>query len=216
MIKGLTENLHHWEDKGWILVHNAHLFRIAAYLLKRRSAKTSFTWVKGHSGALGNEESDRLAKEGAMKDIPERLEIQIPTEFDLQGAKLATIDQATAYQGIRKRRTKAPRPDAQENLRMTREALERINGTKETDAMIWKDMRKPILRARVQQYLYKTMHKAYMIGDKWIGIPTYEGRAECLICQRIESMQHILLECENNIRTLIWTKAKELWPHGQN
>ena len=59
-----------------------------------------------------------------MKDIPKRLETQIPTKFDLQGAKLVTIDQATSYQGIRKRRTKPPHPDAQENLKMTREALE--------------------------------------------------------------------------------------------
>ena len=216
VIKGLTENLHNWEDKGWIRVHNAHLFQIAAYLLKRRSAKTSFTWTKGHNGTLGNEESDRLAKEGAMKDVPERINIQIPTEFDLQGAKLATIDQVTAYQGIRQSRTKPPRPDAQENLQTTREALEQLNGTKETNPTIWIGMRKPILRTRVQQFLYKSMHKAYMIGDKWIGIPSYEDRAKCLICQRRESMEHILLECTNDIRTLIWKKAKDIWPHGQN
>ena len=60
------------------------------------------------------------------------------------------------------------------------------------------------------------MHKAYIIGDKWIGILNYKGRVKCLICRRIESMQHILLECKNNIHTLIWKKAKELWPHGQH
>jgi ribonuclease HI len=29
----------------------------------------AFTWVKGHDGTLRNEESDKLAKEGAMKEI---------------------------------------------------------------------------------------------------------------------------------------------------
>lgn len=34
VIKGLTEHLHEWEDKGWIKVKNAHLFKVAAFLLK--------------------------------------------------------------------------------------------------------------------------------------------------------------------------------------
>ena len=215
VINGLTEHLHHWEDRGWILVQNDHLFKAAAYLLKRRSARTAFTWVKGHSGTQGNEESDKLAKEGALKDVPEQIDLQIPTEFDLQGAKLATIDQSTAYQGIRKSRQPPPRQDAQENLQIIRRAIENINGTKETDATIWAGVRKPIIQTRVRQFLYKTIHQAYKIGEKWIGIPNGEQKALCTKCRQTESMQHILLQCQHDARKLIWEKAKELWPHGQ-
>lgn len=136
VIRGLTEYLHHWEDRGWIQVQNKHLLKTAAYLLKQRSTRTSFTWVKGHNGTLGNKESDRLAKEGAMKDTPKDIDTQIPIKFDLQGVKLATIDQATAYQGIRERKPKQPRQDTYENLQTIKGAIERINGTKETDAVI--------------------------------------------------------------------------------
>ncbi len=52
---------------------------------------------------LGNKESDKLAKEGAEKEIPEPIDIQILTDFDVQGVKLATINQATAYKGILKK-----------------------------------------------------------------------------------------------------------------
>jgi len=54
VIKGLTEHLHHWEDRGWIRIQNIQLFQTAAFLLKRRSTRTCFTWVKGHNGTRKN------------------------------------------------------------------------------------------------------------------------------------------------------------------
>lgn len=57
-------------------------------------------WVKGHDGIEGNEGSDRLAKQGANKRLPDLLNLEIPTDFDIQGAKLPTLTQATAYRGI--------------------------------------------------------------------------------------------------------------------
>ncbi|KAN0115797.1 Ribonuclease H-like domain containing protein, partial [Russula decolorans] len=66
-IAGLTKHLNTWEDIGWIGIKNAAFFKRAAYLLKSRTATTHFKWVKGHNGDHGNEESNRLAKEGADK-----------------------------------------------------------------------------------------------------------------------------------------------------
>ncbi|KAH9000577.1 hypothetical protein EDB86DRAFT_2904669 [Lactarius hatsudake] len=111
----LTTHLKNWEDNGWIGIKNAKLFKRVAYLLKRRTAPTWVSWVKGHAGILGNEESDKLAKEGAEKRDAERarkrgpgyrynadvLSLNIPVIFDIQGAKLETLSQAVAYKGIR-------------------------------------------------------------------------------------------------------------------
>lgn len=71
---------------------------------------THFQWVKGHNGDHRNEESDRLAKERAEKAIPDELDLQIPTEFDIQGAKLSAMMQALAYKGIRQMKTKSSLP----------------------------------------------------------------------------------------------------------
>jgi ribonuclease HI len=100
-IDGLTTNLKVWEDRGWIGIKNTPFFQRAAYLLKHQTATTTFQWVKGHNGKEGNEESDTLTKEGATKDNYNPLELEIPKEFDIQGAKLATATQAIAYAGIR-------------------------------------------------------------------------------------------------------------------
>lgn len=83
VINGLTTYLHIWEDLGWISIKNAALFKKAVHLLKQRTATTHFKWIKGHSGNLGNEESDALAKRGADKDPPDEIDLTIPPEFDI-------------------------------------------------------------------------------------------------------------------------------------
>ena len=100
-INGLTTHLPQWEDQGWIGIQNAPFFKKAAYLLRKRTAPTTFQWIKGHSGDDRNEECDRLAKEGARRLTPDNLDLEIPKEFNIQGAKLATLTQSSAYKGIR-------------------------------------------------------------------------------------------------------------------
>ena len=91
VIEGLTTHLGNWEDDGWINIKNARLFRKAAYLMRHRSATTTMQWVKGHDGNPGNEGSDALAKQGANKRRPDPLNLEVPTDFDVQGAKLPTL-----------------------------------------------------------------------------------------------------------------------------
>jgi ribonuclease HI len=213
VIEGLTKHLPNWDDIGWTAIQNAPLLQRAAFLLRRRTAVTQFKWVKGHSGDHGNEESDKLAKEGAEKEIPDNLDLQIPDEFTIQGAKLSAMTQALAYKAIRKITTKNAPPITPNLLQKIREAIHNFNGQSETDAAIWKSLRKPILRTRVQQFLYKSIHQALMVGDVWNHIPNYEYRETCPTCNTTESMEHILTRCNENANRIIWTLAKETWPH---
>ena len=104
VINGLTTHLESWENDGWINIKNANLFRKAAHLMRYRSAKTTMQWVKGHDGNPGNEASDELAKQGANKRFPDPLNLEIPEEYDIRGAKLPTLTQATTYKGILERK----------------------------------------------------------------------------------------------------------------
>ncbi|KAG0700961.1 RnaseH-domain-containing protein [Suillus ampliporus] len=184
-IEGLTKNLPEWENRGWIDVKNT-------YHLRKRSAQTSFIWVKGHNGHHGNEQADRLANEGANKQNEDIIDLSVPDEFNLQGAALRKTTN---------------------NLDITRYAIQTLTGHLEEDATIWKGCRNKDLPRKIQQFLYKAIHGAYRIGEYWSNIPTYEHRAKCSHCQvEIETLEHIMLECPNNVRTMIWNLASNLWP----
>ena len=159
-----------------------------AYLLRCQSAPTTFTWVKSHRGNQGNKESDRLTKEGANKQTPDELDLDVPDEFNVQGAKLRTITQALAYRGIMEKRQRPTREGSEENIEEARRAIAMINKSQETTEMIWTNLKKPVLRHRVQQFLFKAMHKAYMIGNVWNEIPDHQDRAVCTTCNKTESM----------------------------
>lgn len=192
-----------------------HTVPKAATLLRQRTAPTMFRWVKGHQGNLGNEESDRLAKEGARKNHQDLIDLQNTNEFHPQGAKLQAMTQATAYQGIRMIKTSKEPPVAAELINEVREEINNYTGEYETNGTIWMSLRKPVLRTRVQQFLYKTIHQAHMIGDVWSHIPGFGQRQFCTVCDETDSIEHILVHCQANTRRIIWDLAEQQWPHAQ-
>ena len=213
VIEGLTTHLENWENEGWIGIKNANLFRKAAHLLRMRSARTIFQWTKGHNGTIGNKESDRLAKQGASKPDPDPLNLEIPMEFDTQGAKLAALTQAKAYRGILERINPEPRQTTERNLQLTRDSITRLMGDTETDATLWRNLRKSSIRPLIQQFLYKAMHGIYMVGPYWRHITGHEDRGTCTTCDTLDSMEHILTQCREPTAHLIWSYARKLWPH---
>lgn len=164
VIQGLTTHLLLWENIRWISIKNALLFKRAAYLLKKCTATTHFRWINGHSGDQGNKGSDTLAKKGTRKPQQDEIDLSILTEFNIQGAKLSATLQAIAYRGIMECNPKQEQKAAKENLKKTQDALELFSSTNETDEKIWQSLRKKEIRTQVKQFLYKTMHHAYMVG----------------------------------------------------
>jgi hemerythrin len=90
---------------GWISIQNKEWFKKVAYLLRQRSTPT-FQWVKGHNGEKGNEESNKLAKQGVEKQTTDEIDLTILQHFDPQGAHLLTIMQSLTYKGIEEHRNK--------------------------------------------------------------------------------------------------------------
>lgn len=66
VIHGLHTTHHTWEDQGWLGVENSDLWKIALQEMRTRRAKTRIAKVKAHSNIHGNDQADRLAKEGTF------------------------------------------------------------------------------------------------------------------------------------------------------
>ena len=96
----------------------------------------TFQWVKGHDGVEGNKQCDQLAKEGAANLTPADLDLNIPDNFNVQGAKISSLTQALAYKGILKRKPILIRQSPTENIEWARAAIKRFTGNDETDTTI--------------------------------------------------------------------------------
>ncbi|MBL0374019.1 ribonuclease HI [Rhizobium sp. KVB221] len=94
VVKGVNEWRHGWKRNGWkrggpnateknqSLANAAVWVAIDEALTIRRAANISVAWVKGHSGAIGNERADELAEMG-RQSITEA-DMPIETDLDVQ------------------------------------------------------------------------------------------------------------------------------------
>ena len=133
--------------------------------------------MKGHQGTWSNEECGKLVKEGASKNAPDTLSLSISEEYDLQGAKLATIIQAIAYRGIREGCKKDACTIMDTNIKAAREAIAAFTGSDETNETIWKSIRKCTIHLQVQQFLFKAIHNTPIVGEVWLNIEGFQGHA---------------------------------------
>ncbi|KAF5382437.1 hypothetical protein D9615_002719 [Tricholomella constricta] len=213
VIDGLTKNLTAWEDKGWIGVLNKDILKATVAQLRMRKGKTLFTKVKGHSGNMGNDGADALANEGAMKDPTnaDAVDLQIPPNFDLSGAKLTTVTQALLYQGIMELSTVKIRRKTLIHLDMVRHTIKDNVGNLPSDRRIWNSLQCKDISRNISAFLWRTMHNSYPIGDFWSRITNFEHRSQCQTCNTEESMDHILTECPDSCQDTIWRLAENLW-----
>ncbi|KAJ7691631.1 hypothetical protein B0H17DRAFT_934963, partial [Mycena rosella] len=63
----------------------------------------------------------------------------------------------------------------------------------------------------IRFFLWMMIHEGYKIGRHWEKIEGHEYKAKCSKCGTVESMQHILTQCDAPGQEAIWELASELW-----
>ncbi|KAF5381553.1 hypothetical protein D9615_005523 [Tricholomella constricta] len=211
VIEGLTKNLNTWEDKGWIGISNRTILKATVAQLRARKGTTLFTKVKGHSGDVGNDGADALAKMGAMKNEADAIDLQILENFDLSGAKLSTMTQALLYKGIMEQETVKTRRKTLIHLDIVRHTIQEKMGDLPSDSRIWQSLYNRDISKNISAFLWRAMHNSYPIGDFWSQITNFEHRSKCQTCDTEESMDHILTECPDSCQGTVWRLAETLW-----
>ncbi|KAH8825451.1 ribonuclease H-like protein [Flagelloscypha sp. PMI_526] len=216
VITSHTTNLKNLEDKGWIGVKNANTIRASIAYLHSRGAKSSFKWIKGHSGDHGNEEADKLAEKGAKMKSPKIVSDDAPQEFLLTGAKLSKLTQRLATRGIREFKAlwkpHLQRHSTTQMLDAVRDAVSQTSNIMPSDAQIWKSIRHKDFLTNIKHFMYKNMHQAYKIGPYWAKQETNAHYAICPLCDPDEeSMAHIIFDCQAPAVKTIHDLASEIW-----
>jgi len=209
-IENITENLTKWEDKNWIDVRNSNDWKALAYLLRRKSGTTEFKWIKGHSGIEGNEKADRLADKGRTAEETYEM-TKIPKNFQITGARLQTLTQAQAYKIIMKNKEITPGGQkTKEKLEYIQEEIYERWKTKPTKEMIWKGIYNKDTNRKISDFIWRIVHNRVKCGSFFNKIPNWEEKQYCYRCKQIESVDHILIHCQENHQEAIWEKTETL------
>ncbi|OJT07924.1 hypothetical protein TRAPUB_1181, partial [Trametes pubescens] len=218
VMDALTKYRAKHEDTGFIMTKNGQLTCAILAALRARKAHTGFKWVKGHDGHPRNEGADKQAGAGALLPPDEDINLAAPEALRLSGAKLARTTQKIAYSAIRTRKEKTvpPRPSTVANIANIASELGEICKYQVRDDAIWLSLRKKDITREARQFMWKTIHDAFMVGRHWLrqSMPDpLRERATCKVCLELESMDHILFRCQAEGWETICSLFEEIWRH---
>ncbi|KAJ6554399.1 hypothetical protein B0H19DRAFT_857027, partial [Mycena capillaripes] len=204
----MTRDLEKRENTGWIGTPNSAPMRTLAAALKKRKAKTLFS-SKGR--AEGIENATSLARAALLKEETDPFYLHISPRERLAGAKLSSMTQSISYKGIKELNDPVSRKATEENVKRIQEALKENFGNLPKPSAIWASIRQKDISWNVRNFLWRSMHGAHRLGKYWTHIPECEERANCTHCGELESLEHILFECQSPGQSQIWALAEELW-----
>jgi len=146
------------------------------------------------------------------KDDADSIELRIPEEHKLQGARLVIMTQNLAYDWITQLKKLRPiTRKGQENLKDTLDALEDLGSPRPTEQKLWKDLKYSKRRNNIGDWFWKLIHGRLRSGAYWKNFPGYEETVYCKHCQNLETMNHILFSCTTEGREHIWEMAEKLY-----
>jgi hypothetical protein len=205
IIESFTKKITEWEECGCINIPNKEFIKPIVSHLRAQGAITT---LKKETGQIGSKNAKVLANTGVHKEQCDALDLNPNQNFNLTGAQLSLVSQATAYRGLREREQVAPRLFTTINLNITRHAVNDLTGHMPTDAQMWHSIRSKNITRTIRVFLWKVLYKTQKCGDYWLNIPTSE---HCFECGVEDSITHILTECSAPGQSEIWNLTKKVW-----
>jgi hypothetical protein len=220
----MTTKLANLEDQGYIGHPSKQAAQTAVANLRGRRGTTTFASPNHNSANARWSAAETVAREatGPLHQNPTNLLFSVmlrpePTTV-LTGARLSSLTQKTAYQGVReiKMRTYEVRPRATISMERAQTEAEDAFGIVPTEEDVWKSMRHKDIKRDARHFLFRTMHDSYMVGSQW-DRKSYPDeireRKNCAHpeCGEEETMEHILCHCKADGQEKVWSLAQAMW-----
>ncbi|KAF9027908.1 hypothetical protein BDZ89DRAFT_1015345 [Hymenopellis radicata] len=212
----LTKKLNKNESEGW-KGHKPEqrlLLQWVTAQLRTRQGETTFRVENSarHPGMKGALELARKAADAHTKGLPAE-PIPEPEKSDalLTGVKLRGLMQREAYEELKRRLKIQERRATEGNIERIKYALKTLNGQAPSRKMIWRSTRGSNTSKKTQTFRWRAIHEAHATGDFFARMENLGHLAMCPECGSLESLEHILLECEIGSHEVVWGTARSLW-----
>ena len=211
LVKTFTADVLNLEKAGWFGIKNTPLIRAVTARLRKRSARTTLQWISKKKLGPENHEAKKIAQSALSNDEINSPDMSIPKEFNLTGAELSTLSQASAYAAIREMKKTKHTETTENNVRRIMNTIQQLTGQPPEAEKIWKQLRNEAIKRLISDFLWKMIHNVHKVGKYWKNLPGYEERSKCNKCDTLESIEHILFECKETGQQEVWELTKELW-----
>ncbi|KAI0326749.1 ribonuclease H-like protein [Cubamyces sp. BRFM 1775] len=211
IVAGLTEHLSTWEDRGWLNVAHAELFKDAVARIRSRSAPTFFKLVDRRSSDDDMASAKALARRAVDEAPTPGLMLPPPLAGMLaSGMKLCALSQKAAYRVILNGRSDFGRRATERNLAMVTDATATYAKQTLDAGQLWRSLYHKDLRRTMRDFWWTALHGALRVGTFWEKIPTLEHRASCSHCGVTEDLEHIWLRCDVPAWDTLWKLVSAL------
>ena len=136
--------------------------------------------------------------------------MRFPADTMVTGARLARISQSAIYAPLTDTGEVARRA-TQQLVEKIKTANKEIFGEAPTTEAVWRSMRHRDVTRKVRDFLWKHVHGIYKLGSFWNHVPGYEDRAECPLCNKPDTFDHIVTECGSTEKETVREQANGLW-----
>ncbi|KAI0820373.1 hypothetical protein BC628DRAFT_1330585, partial [Trametes gibbosa] len=216
ILEVVTKHFSKHQDKGLMFQKNPNLTSAIVVATLAHWAHTAFEWVKDHNGHPGNEKADALAEQGACKTSPDTLDHHRHTTPE-SSVFAPLCPRAQALNACKPLCTpkSLPSPPSFPSLCRLCEHAQIPEDLNIYIALktLWKSLGKEVILQEVRQWIWMTLHGAYMAGMHWLQpnmSDELKERVVYKICRQTKTIEHILFTCMAQGHKTIWLLLKHV------
>jgi len=214
-LQKITMNIHdkmeQWEQLDYLETKNKKIWRNLEYHIRKHKGEILLGPPRDTSDIKILEELEKtISKRGDQNEKKLKKKV-IPIEYRIEGAEIRRLTQKTTYELILQEKNLKPGGEqTQKRIEDICKEHKRKTENRIISKDIWTGIKNKRIPFKVKDFIWKLIHNRHKVGDWFKKIPNWQDKAICE-CGEIETMNHILIECEKNKSRDIWQEAEKIW-----